>query len=122
MNLLQQVFVLNSSRTGAAVGGGGGVFGMVLGFFALFFLQPYYNGFVRSATETLGVSPFNPMVPLTLMVIAIAMFVGPMFVGVRKEGQILPVVILNGLIRFAIIAMSLPLFIFSLIHWWFYTS
>ena len=121
MSLLPQFFFLNSARTGAAVSGGGGLVGMVLGFFALFFFQPYYNAFIRSATPAIGLSPSDPIVPLTLMMIAAAMFFGPIFIAVNGKNHRLIFVVMKTVTGLAFMIMSIPLFIFSLIHWWFYT-
>lgn len=126
MNLLTQFSFLNGGRAGAAVGGGGSVLGPVLGFFSLFFLQPYYNAFILSVESVTGLSAFNPIMPLTLMAIAVCMFFGPIFArvssldGEKKQGFLIAV--FKTLIGFAMMATSVPLFIFGLIHWWFYTS
>lgn len=123
MNLPTQLFFLNSSRAGAGVGGSGGLVSLVLGFFALFFAQPYYNQLVGSATEAIGVSAFNPAVPLTMMAIAVAMFWGPvvtMVTGTDRERPLI-LTLLRTLAGMALMMMSIPLFVFALIHWWFYT-
>lgn len=122
MNLLGQVFFLNQAKVGAASGGFGGFIALVLGFSGLLFLQPYYNAFIKSATAAIGVSPFNSIVPLTLMAMALAMGIGSFFVRLSRQRKHVLYVILSAAIRFVIIMMSIPLFIFSLIHWLFYTS
>jgi len=125
MNLLPQFFFLNAGRAGAIAGGGGSVLGAVLGFFALFFLQPYYNAFILSVESVTGLSAFNPFMPLTLMAIAVCMFIGPIYAHVgslgRETKQGLLMAISKALVGFAMMALSVPLFIFALLHWAFAT-
>ena len=126
MNLLTSFLFLNAGRAGAVAGGGGGLLGPILGFFALFFFEPYYNGFILSVQSVTGMSISNPIMPLTLMAIAAMMFLWPTFAflrvidGGRKQGFLIAV--FKTLIGFSMMATSVPLFIFGLIHWWFYTS
>ena len=127
MNLLTSFFFLNAGRAGAVAGGGGGLLGPILGFFALFFLQPYYNAFILSVESFTGMSGYNPIMPLTLMVIAVIMFVWPAFVFIqilngdgKPQGFI--VAVFKALVRFAMMALSVPLFIFALLHWAFATT
>lgn len=122
MNLLTSFFFLNAGRAGAVAGGGGGVLGLVLGFFVLLLIQPYYNSFIEVSTEFIGLSPFDPIVPLTLMVVALVMFFWPIYEIANAQSQALIVLFFKRVLGFSMMALSIPLFIYALIHWWFYTA
>lgn len=127
MSLLTQFFFLNAGRTGAAAGTGGGLLGPIVGFFALFFFEPYYNAFTLSIESVTGLSGFNPAIPITLMVVAAIMFLWPAYAFVQAaigngNNQGFIVAVLQSLIGFAMMAASVPLFIFALVHWAFATT
>lgn len=113
---------MNTARVGGGASGFGGVISVVLGFAGLLFLEPYYNSFIKSGSAMIGVSPFNPTVPLILMVIAAALFIWPIYQFASRKKQELLVGISKKLVGLTMLAMSIPLFIFSFIHWAFYSS
>lgn len=89
-----QFFVVNAGRAGTAAADGGALLAPIVGFFALFFLEPYYNAFILSIESATGVPGYNPIVPMTLMLIAIAMFIWPIYIsswtGWRKTKRFYP--------------------------------
>ena len=122
MSMIQPFLFVNQARFGAVSSGGGGLIGIAFGFFALFFFEPHYNALIKSTTSMIGINPSNQIVPLTVMAFAIVMYIGPIYVAVTKQRQSLLFIVSNFFIGIVFAIISVPLFVFSLIHWCFYTS
>jgi len=126
MNLLTQFSFLNAGRTGSTAAGGGGLLGPILGFFALFFLQSHYNAFILTIESVTGWDPFDPTMPLTLMAMSAVMFWWPILAFIHTDGEKIVrgffVTIIRSLVGFAMMAASVPLFVFALLHWAFATT